>query len=570
VNGATTSEQHVALYAVFVDGSEIDEELRKRVREVRVQSYLRLPDLCTLTASFPKGEPGQDEPIDRHPFDIGRKLEVRLGSREGLTTTSLFKGEIVTLEPSFGAGTVELLVRGFDRSHVLLRSRKVRTFQNQTSSDIVSKIVQEAGFQADCDSSGDPHDFMQQDNETDWDFIWRLAERVGFEFVMEDQTAHFRKPGPGGAIELRWPTSLRSFNPRVTAIQQVKQVSLLAQDPKTKQAIDVTVTDSDQVAQIGVDRATVAQAFDGATIHIATEPVKTQSEARALAQALLDKLANGYIAAEGVSDGNPQIKAGAKVSVSGVGQKFSGTYRVAAATHVLRGGSIYETHFANSASHTLLGAVGSDRNGGAASFGSQLVLGIVTNNDDPDGMGRVRVRYPALGPDVEGAWARIAALGAGKERGALMLPVAGEEVLIGFEHDDTTRPYVLGSLFNGQDTPGDALLQGNDGSFALKSDQKIYTESKQDYTIKSGGKLVVAIGDDVQETFQKNWTSETTGQASLKATQPFAIEGQNVSIKGQTQVSIEGTATLTLKCGPAQIQLSSAGIQISGPMIQLG
>jgi phage protein D len=564
------SEQYVALYSILVDGAEIDEELRTRVREVRVESYLRLPDVCILTAAFPKAEPGHDEPIDEHPFDIGKKLEVKLGSREGLTTKSLFKGEIVTLEPSFGAGDVELIVRGFDRSHVLLRSRNVRTFQNQTSSDIVSKIVQEAGFQADCDPSGDPHDFMQQNNETDWDFIWRLAERVGFEFVMEDQTAHFRKPTPEGAIELEWPKTLRSFNPRVTAIQQVKRVSLLAQDPKTKQAIDVTVSDSNQVAQIGVDRGSVASAFDGASIHIATEPVKSQGEGRALAQALLDKLANGYIAAEGICDGNPEIRAGSKVSVAGVGQKFSGTYRVAAATHVLRGGSIYETHFANSAAHTLLGAVGSDRSGTVPGFGSQLVLGIVTNNDDPDGMGRVRVKYPALGSELEGTWARIAGPSAGKERGLLMLPVPGEEVLIGFEHDDTTRPYVLGSLYNGHDQPGDDLLLDKDGSFGLKSDQKIYTESKQDYTIKSGGKLVVEIGDDVQEKVRKDWTNETTGKASLKATQPFEIEGQNVTITGQAQVTIQGNATLTLKCGPAQVQLSSAGVQISGPMIQLG
>jgi uncharacterized protein involved in type VI secretion and phage assembly len=203
-------------------------------------------------------------------------------------------------------------------------------------------------------------------------------------------------------------------------------------------------------------------------------------------------------------------------------------------------------------------------------FGSQLVLGIVTNNDDPDGMGRVRVKYPALGSELEGTWARIAGPSAGKERGLLMLPVPGEEVLIGFEHDDTTRPYVLGSLYNGHDQPGDDLLLDKDGSFGLKSDQKIYTESKQDYTIKSGGKLVVEIGDDVQEKVQKDWTNETTGKASLKATQPFEIEGQNVTITGQAQVTIQGNATLTLKCGPAQVQLSSAGVQISGPMIQLG
>jgi phage protein D len=567
---ATDSERHVALYSILVDGAEIDEQLSRRVREVRVQNFVRLPDICTLIAVFQKGHPGQDEPIDQHPFGIGKKLEIRLGARESLTTSTLFRGDIVTLEPKFGAGGVELLVRGFDRAHLLLRSRKVRTFQNQTASDIVSKVVTDAGFQADCDASGDPYQFVQQDNETDWDFIWRLAERVGFEFLVEDQTAHFRRPTADGAIDLEWPTTLRSFSPGVSAVQQVTDVTLLAQDPGTNSAIDVTASSANQIAQIGVDRDSVVNAFGDAHLHIATEPVKTQSEGQALAQALLDKLANGYIAAEGISDGNPQIKAGAKVAVSGVGQLFSGTYRVAAATHVLRGGSTYETHFANSSSHTVLGAVGSDRSTRAPGFGTQLVLGIVTNNQDPSNMGRVRVRYPALSSDAEGTWARIATPSAGNARGLLMLPVVGEEVLVGFEHDDTTRPYVLGSLFNGQDMPGDDLLQNETGSFVLLSDKQIYTQSQQDYTIKSNGKLGVQIADDVQEQFSQDWTVQISGSASLKATQPFEIDGQNITLNGQAQVNIQGNSSLTLSCGGSQIQLSSAGVQISGPMIQLG
>jgi phage protein D len=567
---ATSADKHVALYSVLVNGQEVDEQLSRRIREVRVLNYLRLPDVCTFTVSFPKGQDGQPEPIDQQPFQIGSKLQIRLGAREDLTTTSLFQGEIVTLEPAFGAGGVELTVRGFDRSHVLLRGRKVRTFQNQTSSDIVGKIVQEAGFSADCDPSGGPHEFIQQDNESDWDFIWRLADRVGFEFVVEGQTAHFRKPSPEGAIELEWPTVLHSFSPRVTAIQQVRQVTLLAQDPMTKQAIDVSVSSPDQIAQIGVDRQTVAAAFDGATAHIATEPVKSQAEGEAVAQALLDLLANAYVAAEGVTDGDPRIKAGAKVTVSGVGQKFSGTYRVASATHVLRGGSTYETRFANSPTHTLLGAVGSGRAGGSVSFGSQLVLGVVTNTTDPLNLGRVRVRYPALGPDAEGAWARIAATSAGKERGLLMLPVVGEEVLVGFEHDDTTRPYVLGSLFNGQDTPGDDLLHGEDGTFAIKSDHQVYMESKDMCTIKSGAKLQVQAADNVEETYQKDWTAQISGSATLRASQPFEIDGQNVTINGQAQVSIQANSSLTISCGGAQIQLSSSGVQITGPLITLG
>jgi uncharacterized protein involved in type VI secretion and phage assembly len=255
------------------------------------------------------------------------------------------------------------------------------------------------------------------------------------------------------------------------------------------------------------------------------------------------------------------------VTVSGVGSKFSGTYRVAMSMHVLRGS--YVTHFANSPSHTILGAM--ESNGRVApSFSSQLVLGVVTNNDDPDSMGRVRVKFPAFGDDVESAWARIATSSAGNERGLLMLPVVGEEVLVGFEHGDTTRPYVLGSLFNGKDLPGDDLLQNESGSFALSSDAKIFMHSKQDYTLKSDGKLVVEVGDNVDETYKGDWTNKTSGAASLKASRPFEIEGQNVTIKGTAQVTIEANSTLELKCGPASIQLDASGVRISGPMINLG
>ncbi len=548
------SEHNVATYTILVGGQAIDPSLAKQVREIKIQSYLRLPDTCTFAVGYEKGPPGGDQPIDENPFDIGQTLEVKLGAADDLTTRSLFNGQIVSLEMNFGAGGVELLCRGYDRSHVLMRSRRAQTFQNMTSSDIVTKIVQAAGFSPDCDSSGDPHEFVQQDNETDWDFIWRLAERVGFEFVVEDTIAHFRKPVADDPVQLEWPTTLRSFAPRVTASQQVQEVTLATQDPKTKQAISVTADTADQVAEIGVDRETIANAFSAEPMHIASEPVKTQSEGSAVAQALLDKLANGYIAAEGVTPGNPDIKTGIAIQVSGLGNKYSGTYRVAAVTHVLRGGSTYETRFANSSAHTLLGSVGGPHGSGVSPFGSQLVLGIVTNNSDPDGLGRVRVKYPALGDDVEGNWARIASVSAGNARGVMMLPVVGEEVLVGFEHEDTTRPYVLGSLFNGVDTPGDDLTHGQDGSFCLLSDQEIVATSKQDMKLTSQGALTINV--------QNGTTLNDQGQVQ--------VTGQGVTIQSNGDLTIQGQSSVTITCGGSQIQVSSSGVTVSGPMISLG
>ena len=543
------AERHVPSYQLLVDGQALAPEQRDRVKEIRVVDYLRLPDVCSVHVTYPQGDG-----VDSMPFGVGKALEVRLGETDALAPVSLFKGQIVTLEPEFGAGGCSVAVRAYDRSHVLHRSRATRTFQNQTSSDIVTKIVSDAGLSADCDASGEPHEFMQQDNETDWDFIWRLAERIGFEFVVDDTVAHFREPADDDPTELEWPTTLHTFRPRVTAVQQVQEVTLLAHDPKTKQVIDVTASSPNQIAQIGLDRATVAGAVDSASLHVATEPVKSRAEGDALAQALLDKLANGYVAAEGIGPGNPAIRAGTKVKVTGVGTTFSGTYRVATSTHLLRGGGAYETHFANSPSHTVLDAVGG-ANGRAPRIGAQVVMGIVTQNDDPDGMGRVRVKFPWLGPDVEGAWARVATPSAGKARGLLMLPVPGEEVLVAFEHGDTRLPYVLGSLFNGVDKPGDDLLQSKDGSFAVKSDHKIYLHCDEDMTLDSGGGLTVTVAKD----------------ASLKIQQSLTVEAQqSVGLKATQDVTIEGTTSLTLKCGAAQIQLSASGVTISGPTINIG
>jgi phage protein D/phage baseplate assembly protein gpV len=559
-----TSREHVPTYEILVGGDELSQEHRDRIKEIRVVDHLRLPDVCTVSIQFPKAEG-----IDSQPFEIGKKIEVRLGAREREAPETLFKGDVVSLEPIFGAGGCSLTVNAYDRAHLLHRSRKVRVFQNQTATDIVKKVVEENRLEFDGEPSGEPYEFMQQDNETDWDFIWRLAERCGFEFVVEDTKAFFRKPGHGGTVDLEWPKSLSSFRPRMTAVQQVGAVSVYAHDPKTKQAIQVEESAPEQIAQIGITRAEVAGAFAEAKMHVATEPVKSSAEGSTLAQALLDKLANGYIAAEGTGPGNPRVKAGVMVNVKGVGTSFSGTYRVATSTHVLRGGSTYVMKFANAPTHTILGAVGS-AGPPQPDFGAQLVLGVVTNTNDPEDMGRVRVRYPALTGDKEGGWARIAAMSAGMERGALMLPVVGEEVLVGFEHGDTTRPYVLGSLFNGQDTPGDLLLHDKDGSFVVRSDTEVYSESHKAYTIKSGGPLTLTIADKVEEEYGRDWTNTTKGKASLTATQPFAIEGQSVSVKGKTEVTVEAPVSLTLKCGASEIQLSPAGVKISGPIINIG
>ena len=566
---AVKSKDHVATYKVLVGGADVDQDVANRVREIRVEDSLGLPDVCTVLMGYPKpAKAGDPHLIDKHPFTIGKTLQVKLGETETQRPSMLFEGEICTLEPSFGSGGVELRVRAYDVTHRLHRSRRTQSWQNKTASDIVKSVLSAAGVTVgSVDSSGGAFKFMQQDNETDWEFIWRLANRVGFEVKVDGTKVNFVKPKGGQTVELTWASPLRTFNPRVTAVQQVDKVTVLGFDPKTKEPIQGEASSATQVAKIGLSRANVASEFSGDSIHVATAVVADKAEADRLAKSLLDRIANSYVAADGICQGNPKVRAGAVADVKGVGKLFSGTYRVQSSIHLLKGGGGYETVFSSYPTNSVsevLGLNGSGGGGatGATAFADQIVLAKVTNNKDPDGMGRVKLEYPALGKDMEGNWARIASPAAGKERGLMMLPVVGEEVLVAFENGDTTRPYVIGSLFNGKDTPGKELA-AEDGSFGLLSDKKIITRAKEEIELEGGKTYTVKVKGDVEETFEAKMTTTITGELkievkqggmTLKSTGPAKMESSaKLDIKATGGVTIDGTSMVTVKGGSIMI-----------------
>ncbi len=537
---------------VRVNGAKLDDSVGQRLVEARVQMNLRLPDACLLRFSDPNLAT-----IDKFPIQIGSDIEVLLSGTDATSLTSVFKGKVVSLEPEFAQGTT-LGFRAYDGSHMLHQTKVAATYQNMTAADIARKVGQRAGVsEGTIDSAGPAYDFVQQNNETDWEFLWKLASRIDFEVLVIDHQLYFRKAGPPAGtqdIELKWGDNLISFKPRVSAVQQVDQVTVRAHNPAQSSPFEATTSLQEPVSAIGISRATAAAALSGGTMVVADRPVLSQQEASDLADAYASHMGAGYLEAEGVAKGNPAIKAGSKVKIDGVGTSFGGTYVVSSCTQLFQGSHGYRTLFSTTG-RSARSLVDLMTPKGKRGWGNSVVIGIVTNNNDPDGLGRVRVKYPALGDDTEGWWARIASPNAGNARGLLMMPQVGDEVVIGFEHDDVHHPYVLGSLFNGQAKPGDDLAI-QDGSFSLQSDQKIAMHAKDVITIKS----------------DKDFTLETTGKIDQKPQQDMTLDGaQAVTIKGGTTISIEGTTQLEIKCGNASLTMTQLGtISISGTQISLG
>lgn len=535
------TDEHKPLYSVLLNGEELDQ---RDILEIAVSNYLMLPDVAVVVHQFKEAE-------DLDLYKVGDTIEVKIGKREENTTATIFKGEIMTLEGTFKGG-VELRVRAFDRAHRLQRTRHVKAFQNMTISDIVEKVVSGAGLSIETDASGISVEYVQQDNETDWEFIWRLARRIGFEFHVHDKTAHFVKPSGESVATLTVGENLHAFSPRVTATGQITTVTVNGFDPKTKADISGEAKDPEQVTRIGLARTKVRDGInDSAQLRVSTALVESSDEATQLAGALLNRYANAYVQAHGVTDGDPKIVPGAIVTVAGAGPQFNGDYRCDATKHTLTGGSMYITEFSNTPAPTVTEALGGSSNG-RPSIGSQVVVGVVTNVNDDQDMGRVRVRIPALGTDNESGWARVAVPSAGKERGLMMLPVTGEEVLVAFEHGDTRRPFVLGSLFNGKDKPGAELADTKAGGFAVRSDDKVFMRSQKEMTITSKDTLTVEITKDVTEKF--------SGAQNTEVTQALKIKAQSITIEASTSLALKGATVDITGSGPVTIKGATVSI----------
>jgi uncharacterized protein involved in type VI secretion and phage assembly len=537
---------------VAVGGDPLDAALAANLLEVRADQRYGLPAAFLVRIADP-----QLQHVDASPLTVGAKVDVSLAAAGGDALQPVISGQITSVEPEFGRGGAVLAARGYDAGHALNRTRTTETYQNMSSDDIAAKVADRAGLEAgQIQSAGDVHDFVQQNNETDWEFLWRLARRIDFQVGVDQGRLNFQRAsadgdGDGDPPTLAWGTDLLTFRPRVTGVQQVDEVVVRSWDPSAKDVIESRRPAGQTDAAIGIGRDDVGSALGGGSMTLADRPVLSLDEADALATSMASRVANTYVEAEGVARGNPALVAGLKVKIDGVGQSYGGVYTLSATSHTWRVGQGYETRFAVTGRSPrslvdLLNPAPVER------WGSSVVVGIVTQNSDPDGMGRVRVRYPALGDDIEGWWARIAAPSAGSERGVLMMPVAGDEVLVAFEHGDVRRPYVLGALWNGNDQPGSDLVQ-TDGSFALRSDSRATVHAAGQITLETDSDLEISAG----------------GKLEQKSSDDASYEGQNVTVKANSSLTIEATGDLTIKGASITVQ-ASGQVQVSGATITLG
>jgi len=180
---------------------------------------------------------------------------------------------------------------------------------------------------------------------------------------------------------------------------------------------------------------------------------------------------------------------------------------------------------------------------------------LVSDVNDPDGAGRVKVTLP-WAPDNGGsryeAWARLATLMAGNNRGAWFIPDVGDEVLVSFEAGDPRRPYVLGGLWNGSDSPPESMDRaGKNFKKVIRSRNGVKVtlddeDGKEQLILETPGgqKLTLKDGPGSVEIVDSNGNSiklESSG-ITLQSSAKVTISASALDITAGTVTANAGTS----------------------------
>jgi len=208
-----------------------------------------------------------------------------------------------------------------------------------------------------------------------------------------------------------------------------------------------------------------------------------------------------------------------------------------------------------------------------------VVVGIVTDNKDPDQLGRIKVKIPRLSGEEESNWARVASFMTGSNRGAFFLPEPEDEVLVAFEYGDINNPYIIGSLWNGVDTP---ILTNDDGKNNIRmiksrsghiirlddtdGGEKIEIMDKSEKNMivinTTDNKISIKSHMDIEISAPKGKVSIEANDFEVKTKASAKIEANDFEVKTKASTKIEATSGMDLKAS-GSMNLKGATVNIN-------
>ena len=390
---AAPGKEHVAGIDVLVDGAQAGPEVRDLTLEVKVVDSLTLPDMALVRITDPKGEN-----VDSHPLQLGKDIEIKAaatGRQRDRPRSSRARSP-----PSSPSSRAKGCI-------ISIRALRQGPQAQPPAQD--AHVPADVGVGHGQEDRGRGRPFAQgrvdlrrprvlpaeQRDRLGLLLAARADARLRGRRRRQRRSSSARPTRPRAPpVALTWQDNLISFRPRMTGIQQPTTVNIRAWDPKNKQAVTAARPAPQTSSQPGVQRRKVVER--PGRRHDRDRGPRRRQQRRGQRARQGDARPHGRRVLRGRRrrrSASRRSRPARKVQVKGVGSQFSGTYTVTSSTHGYRGTTGYQTTLPD-LRPLEPDAARADAPAAGARLVRDLVVGVVTNNNDPEQMGRVRVKYP--------------------------------------------------------------------------------------------------------------------------------------------------------------------------------
>jgi len=548
-------------FTILIDGTRLPETLEvysidiwKEVNRIpRAEIVVLDGDVSNETFSASDGD----------WFIPGKKVEIQAGYHSEEST--VFQGIVTTQAIKLrNSGNSILTVSCSDPAVKMTTVPRSRYYYDAKETDVFEQIIRRySGLKSDIDDTGYQFHELLQYQSTDWDFMLSRADVNGLFCTVNNGKISLKKPefSRDPAEIITYGNNLLEIDAEMEATSQLSGVQGVTWDFSKTETSQVDAQSSSPVSPGNLSSSEMASTFEHNdwklenSAKLPDEVLQAWTNAKRLKHELAK--IRGRARLQGIST----IIPGDIVKLEGLGGRFNGKAYVSGTKHSIHNGNwVTDVQFGLSPEwFSEQYKVSSLPASGMLPSVSGLQIGLVTQIEgDPDGDERIKVRLPSIDAQEEGLWARLATAGSGNNRGVIIRPEIGDEVIVGFIHDDPNQPVILGTV-NSSNNP--APIEADDDNpkkgWRTKSGIKwIVDDDKPAVLIEMPSGKKVNIDDDAGQIsledengnkmkMESNGISlNSNGDIEIKAGGSIKVEaGTSLNAKAQTSFKAQGSAS---------------------------
>lgn len=481
----------------------------------------------------------------------------------GLKGDLLFNGIITSVETARVNGDYgEVIISGFSPTIMLDSGPHCKSWEQKTLKNIAQEVLKFFPpnlLEPKVDPLyKEPFEYIVQYKETAWEFLKRLTAECGEWLFWDGHRLIIGPPAGDVKNELVYGRTLSDFSISLNA--RPARMQYMGWDYQNSKLYS-SLPENERVGQKAGLNALGEKVYEKAQVVYGTQP-KQWNFRYSNSKKQQDDMATLYSAMESSKmvlltgkSGHPGVAPGTRIEISG-NNVFNGSdeeygeYLITAIHHYVDTKGEYRNQFTAIPSSVKLPPVTIPD---APVCETQSA--IVTDNHDPQGLGRIRVKFHWMNGDEKTPWIRVTTPHAGGGKGMFFIPEAGEEVIVGFEGDSAIRPYIIGAVYHGQanNSFGNAAndvkaLQTRSGNKIILNDKdgSVFVEDKNgnnmmmdgagNITVRSKVSIALVCGEG--EAVKSAITLNKEGEITISAEKDIMLKAKKVSGVGSELVSM--------------------------------